>query len=586
MYFIHYQPHPKILLCDINMKIFINNKVHVPKSLVKESTLDKFFSKRVYEESGCARCPFAPDRPVEDCNGCPNYLGTFKLWAKTRSSSGKSFVSLPPGNINRIKKLLNIDDSIKWVDKRQKYKFDYPVKFLWNLWDGNTINGRKTVNQLELIDKWEKAGRSGTIQAPPRSGKTATSISAMVKTGCKFVIITHESRLLKQFYDTIMGDEARNIQPATNLPRLEKKTGKKLCCIVENIKRDLVDNPDLQIALVTYQKFIKEGSAESRIKLLNKRFSGFIIDEAHVSSALAFVKFQSKLKMRYRLALSATPKRKDGLDWIGSQFHGPVVAEAIVTAMTPRIELVETGVSSGSYSYRSWVGMLKFLAKNKDRNKLIIREIFSDLRNGRKAIIIPVDHKNQGKDLVDAINNQARVNRDKRNEKWPEKTAVFYEAATKNKGYLEDLENGKIKVLVAIRNMIKQGIDMSRPDTLYMVIPMSADKTGNAGAPIFHQLSYRPCTFTETKTDPVLKLFVDNGVNFSTGCFKGLFWKEIAPGLKETKGKPPKYRMNDADFKRSIQIASGKAKTYNKPGERITSEEILDMQKDVPKYKR
>lgn len=561
--------------------VFITNKIHVRKNLVNMKRIDKLFTKNIYNESGCAKCPFAPDRPVEECtSGCPNFLGALKLWTETNTKSGGRFVSLPPGNVPRIKKILDLPDDIIWKDKRRRHKFDYKIKFTWDLYDGSVVKGRKTVNQRELIDKWVESGRSGLIQAPPRSGKSPTSIAGMIESGCKFVIIAHESRLLKQFYKTMMGDKRKGIPPATNLPMLQKKTGKKLVAVVNNIKKDLIDNPDLQIVLITYQKFIKDKTATKRIKVLNERFSGFIVDEAHQSAALAYLKFLSRLTMRYRMMLSATPRRKDGLDWCMHQFGGPVVAKATTVAITPRIELVETGVTSGKYNYRSWVGMLKFLANNKERNKLIIRDIFKDLRSGRQGIIIPVDHKPQGQLLVDLINRQARINREKRGEKWPKQTAAFYNSATKEKGIIEDFDAGKIKVLVGIRSMIKQGIDMASPDTLYMVIPMSASSTGAAGAPIFEQLSYRPATWTPKKKDPVLRLFID-GVSFSSGCFRGLFWKEIVPGLKAQKGKPPKYRMNPEDFDRAVMIAKQRSYTpHNKPGERVYSKDLITSGKD------
>lgn len=542
------------------------------------SRVDKFWTMPMYDESGCQKCPFAVDRPVDQCyEGCTNFKGALKLYDTWKSKSGTEYVKLPPGNLNRIENLLRLDP-VKIRDKRPKIKFDYPIKVLWDLYDGKVVNGKKTVDQKKLVEEWFEANCSGIIQAPPRAGKTITSIKALIATGCKFIVVAHESRLLKQFYATLMGDAKKKIPAATNLPKLEKKTGKVLCKVIDNVKKDLIDNDDLQIALVTYQKFIKDKTAIKRIKILNERFSGFIIDECHQSSAFSYLKFLSRLTMRYRLGLSATPKRKDGLDKAMVQFIGPVVARAITVALTPRIELVETGVTTGKYSYRSWVGAMKFLGNNKDRNKLIVREIFKDLRNGRQGIIIPVDYKDVGNTIVDLLNKQARINNRKRNEKWPTPFAAFYHSKAKESGILEEFDAGNIKVLVGIRSMIKQGIDMQIPDCLYMVIPMSADKSGRAGAPIFEQLSYRVATWTPTKKDPCLKLFID-GLSFSTGCFRGLWWKEILPGLKARNGKPAKYRIKDADFKRAMQIAGDRNYVpVNSPGEIVTSEKVLAVQ--------
>lgn len=245
---------------------------------------------------------------------------------------------------------------------------------------------------------------------------------------------------------------------------------------------------------------------------------------------------------------------------------GRVVAKATTTALTPRIELIESGITTGRYAYKSWTGAMKFLANSKPRLKLLVRDIFKDLRNGRMAIIIPVDYKTHGQTIVDALNKQAHINNRKRDEDWPEEFAALYQASSKKAGILEKFDTGQIKVLVGIRSMIKQGIDMSLPDVLHMVIPMSSSKDGRVGAPIFEQLSYRVATWTPNKKDPVLKLWID-GIGFSTGCFRGLFFHEILPGLKNTKDRSAKYRMNDADFKRALEITKMRSYTpLNAPG--------------------
>ena len=122
------------------------------------------------------------------------------------------------------------------------------------------------------------------------------------KLGVKTLIVAHQDDLLRNFLKTYVG--------MTNLKQLQKEHGKPIVQLINDVSEI---TKHTQVALITYQKFIRKENAVKRIsKYLNKMgFSLLIVDEAHSGSALAYSRFLNKINVRYKLALSATPLRKD-----------------------------------------------------------------------------------------------------------------------------------------------------------------------------------------------------------------------------------------------------------------------------------
>lgn len=257
---------------------------------------------------------------------------------------------------------------------------------------------------------------------------------------------------------------------------------------------------------------------------------GVLVHNCHQSAAHSFSTFVYKIDAPYRLGLSATPRRKDKRDAITDFTIGPVTAVAETVTLKPTIEAV-TARTEPAASYRTWSGALGWISDNKERNIEIVRRVFSDLRNGNTSIIIPVMYRRHQDLLVKLINNQAKVNRVKRKEEWPNELAVgFYSGCNRKRVLARADDTSQPCVMVAIFSMIKQGVDLKAPSMLHVVIPMSA--TAEVGAPAFRQLSFRVATPTPGKTNPKVCVWVDPSIKMFMGCMKGLLFQEIIPGVK------------------------------------------------------
>lgn len=523
--------------------ILISSRIFVPEKFIDRDELHNYEIPR-YKEATCARCQIYKDgeRHSADCDSCPAFMGIDQLWQEKRFKK-TDYIALPPGRPARLEKIFKLDLS-KAIDLRPELAFNHEIKFTGELYHGQVIGKRQTVDQELIAKKWLKK-LGGIIKCPPRTGKTIIATNIICELGLKTIIIANKTRLLQQFLRAIKGGNKR--KGFTNINKLKRNSGKKLINIVNKME----DFEGLEIAIVNYQKFIRNSNSIARIKnYINNHFSLLVVDEVHGAGALQYAKFISRLNCKYRLGLSATPERKDGSTRIINEYIGSVIAESDTRELLPEIELVETGITS-KYDYKSWIYAMKFLADNNDRKKIIIRQVFKDLRN-KHIIIIPVDFIKQGEDLVTLINKQAEYNNDNKNENWPEQTAVFFSASIKDKkirdSILDNVDKGKYRVLVAIRSMIKEGVDLASPTALYCVTPMSGNN--QAGAPLFQQLSYRIATYVHGKQQPIVRLFIDN-IPQSFGCFKSLWWKEIIPGLRD----PAKYKINKTTFVRAINLA-------------------------------
>ena len=232
------------------------------------------------------------------------------------------------------------------------------------------------------------------------------------------------------------------------------------------------------------------------------------------------------------------------LHWIANEILGPITVTSDTAALIPKLVLFETGIKPKT-NYSNWTYAMGFLANSEERNKLIVKQVFKDLRDGHKILII-CDRRIQIDTLVRMINRQARINNIKRSENWSTLLAApFYQGVDKVK-MLKNMDNGVHSVGVAITKMMKQGIDMKQPSMLYETVPTS-------NPAMFYQLVNRICTPNEGKQQPIARLFIDE-MGQSKGCFRSIFRNEIMPNLQKKDSDKFKYLMDKVDYDKSMEL--------------------------------
>jgi len=151
--------------------------------------------------------------------------------------------------------------------------------------DGLRENYRLYPHQLKSLMNWIENRFKGTVVIPTGGGKTIIGIAAMVKTKRPTIVFVPNLWLLEQWIE--------KIYQFTEYPK----------SLIGILGKGEVDIRDITIA--TYQSGVRH------IEKIRKRFWLAIFDECHHIPARTFRKIAMNLCAPYRLALSATPSRRD-----------------------------------------------------------------------------------------------------------------------------------------------------------------------------------------------------------------------------------------------------------------------------------
>lgn len=517
--------------------IFIKDRVYVPVDNIPNlDKVDKLFVKEIFNDEKCSVCEYQPERPNDTCETCPGYMGSFKLYNE-RTMKSVDYIGFPRGNLPLIKKVVPDIAELKKKDLRTATPFKHKIKFV----------GTLRPHQVEALEALTSKG-SGFLIAPPRSGKTVVGTALAVSLGMKTLILASQNDFLDQFYETIMGSP--KLDAMTNIPDLEGKKNKKICGICNSV----ADFKKFDIALATYQTFATELGME-RFKEVKDLFGVIIIDEAHRSNAKVFARVVNGFSAKYKFGLTATHARKDKMEIISSFVLGPIRHTTKIETLRPRVEFIETGTNT-SYDYKNWVYAMRFLEKFPGRNEMIVKHVIADLKKGHN-IVIPVMYRSHVTTLVNMINSA-----------WGKKIAEEFVGGGTKLNKIKRRETilrargdvgkmPKTRVVVGIRSIIQEGINIPSWSCLYNVMPI-------ANPPKYHQETSRILTPLEGKQQPLIKHFIDL-MPQSRGCarvcvyqtyIKEKFliekeqWAKINPYLK--KGKMVSHKIKAGSDKDKV----------------------------------
>jgi superfamily II DNA or RNA helicase len=194
----------------------------------------------------------------------------------------------------------------------------------------------------------------------------------------------------------------------------------------------------------------------TRLDKLKDRFEVLIVDESHLCVADTFSRVVNGINCKTKIALTATPTRKDGLHIALPDYFGPNHLIAIDTEkITPRVEIEKTTIPFRVIQpKRDWTRQLTKLGKNDAYLNLIATKARDKVALGRCILILS--------ERVDML--------EKLKEKIPR--SVLLVGKTSN-GEREDiLENAGIKYDVILSTKIfDEGISCHRLDTLFLTCP-------------------------------------------------------------------------------------------------------------------
>lgn len=304
--------------------------------------------------------------------------------------------------------------------------------------------------------------KNGILVSPCGSGKTQMGLEAVARIGGKTLWLTHTTDLLTQ--------SMNRAKQCFGLPASEYGT----------ITAGKV-NVGNTLTFATVQ-------TASNIDLSQYRdeWDCIVVDECHKAVGspthmMMFYKVLSALSARYRIGLTATPYRADGLErcmfaLLGDVIHEvpqnavagntvPVRVKFVSTNYTPDIDNITDG--DGTLNYAK---LISDITENAKRNEVIIQQIFEASRNG--AVLVLSDRINHLEDLETEITMYSPYNI---------KCARLGIASTKAEKerrarILTDLNNGALNVVFATYKLAKEGLDVPNLRTVVLSCPVK-DKT-------------------------------------------------------------------------------------------------------------
>ena len=507
--------------------IVIKDRIYVKKDarLLSKKEVKERYIKSIFDDKTCSKCEErefrAPDH--EACQSCPAYSGTFNFYQVHKPFRGEEYLSFPVSDIIFIRGKAADREDIEAIRLFKLRTFSSKLKFTGTLFKKGDVDsdGNPRADQEAAAAQWLRE-KNGVIELPPRAGKTALAVNLTCALRVKTLVLAHQSEFLSQFYKTYMGGKGR--VALTNAREIRRDTGKQVVKLVTKMS-DFLDK-DCDVFLCTPQLLYKKTKQKVE-QYINGRISLVIVDECHQSMAPAYRNVLYHIVAPYRMGLSATWRRKDGLSDMMPLLLGPVTSRGEVSTLKPEIRVRKFKTEPPSSKFRLWYMASKWAAASQERRTELVDAIFDDLENGHHAILVPVDNLKHIDLIVKDINARARK-LNKKGKDYPLELAFPFHASVNRSRALKKIDSGRPAVMVAIRSMVKQGIDMKEPSSLHMVIPMSA--TAAAGAPMFRQLSYRVATPRKGKK-PMVTIWVDE-IDMFKSALAGLLYQEIYPGLK------------------------------------------------------
>lgn len=308
---------------------------------------------------------------------------------------------------------------------------------------GGAFQGRLRPFQIQACEAIAKRD-FGTLSAPTGAGKTVCGLWLISLRKQPALVITHTKELMYQWQDRAC--QFLDIQPDEIglIGDGHKSIGKRLTIAIVN-------------------------SVYKVASQISERIGFVIADECHRCPSRTFTEAVRVFDSRYMLGLSATPWRRDKLSRLIYWFLGDKVYEIDKAELIKSQDILPAEVTVRETSFRPWHDssneyskMLSELTGDPERNALIASDVAREARNGGGICLVLSDRKGHCKTLQEELADRG----------------VKSELLTgdlsngQRKQVVEDLNAGKIKVLIATGQLIGEGFDQKALSTLFLSTPI------------------------------------------------------------------------------------------------------------------
>lgn len=342
----------------------------------------------------------------------------------------------------------------------------------------NYILPKSNINyksHIELYPYQENAvkavlrAKNGVLVSPCGSGKTQMALETIARIGGKALWLTHTGELLTQSMERA-----------------------KSCFDLPNDAYGTITAGKVNIgSAITFATV--QTMCNIDVKQYAHNWDVVIVDECHKAigtptKIMQFYKVLSNLSARYKIGVTATPKRADGLErcmfaLLGGVIHTipkeevkrytcPVIVEKRNTGYQPNLDFVLAGDGTIVYS-----DLIKDLTENEQRNEKIAKDIavqFCMYGKNYKFLVLSdrVEHLSKLRELI--CKYQPRIS-DK--VKQLKALSNSKKAREERRQVLKDLNDGKINVVLATYALAKEGLDVPKLDYVVFATPQKDETT-------------------------------------------------------------------------------------------------------------
>lgn len=311
-----------------------------------------------------------------------------------------------------------------------------------------SFRGSLTDIQTQALDVLSKEDM-GVLVAPPGIGKTVIGIALIAKRARNTLILVHRRPLQDQWRQQL----ARFL--GMDLKEIGEVRGNKPC-----------QNGRIDVAML--QSLVRG----HRVNDLVSQYGHVIVDECHHVPAVSFERVLSEIPARYVTGLTATPHRQDGRDPIIRMELGAtrfkVSAKSQAAAQPFRHILIVRNTEfnvSADYSGRNISELYTELAKDAERNELIVGDVIATIREGRSPLIL-TERKEHVHFFAERLERYAR-------NLLVLTGGVPDKARRELVGRMAAIPANEPRAIVATGKFVGEGFDDAKLDTLFLTLPVS-----------------------------------------------------------------------------------------------------------------
>jgi len=311
---------------------------------------------------------------------------------------------------------------------------------------------------VTTLQEWGGA----SILADCGFGKTRLALGLIQTLKVRTLILCNRSVLMQQWKDVIES------MTQWSISWLQGKNSLQTNCLKQ------------ALGALDFTSTVCIGSIETLLEMTNseffKSFGLVIVDEAHHIAAATLVHALPMLPCKYVVGLSATPDRRDGLEYALYWLLGPTsfVYQRLpsVTNVVHSVEVLKYSPPLGTKNMEkmysngqlAFAEMMNSIAEDTLRNTFLVEIIQKLIKNERKKIIVVSALVNHCKFLHDAIQTQLET------EQEVKVSMCLMAGKFQNPSMAKDKST---RVVFATYSLLEEGYDDPALDTLVLCTPRS-----------------------------------------------------------------------------------------------------------------